>query len=164
PLPFGELPHARVTSRSLQWTQIYQVKLPPKILFLHVEPSFFLFKDSSFAHFFTLDFRLAESGEALHDLAGLHASRLCDAERGGVHVVLELLDDEIPAVHRATRLQREIENAVAEAVRHHAAHHLRLRRPESRDRPATDRIEKSFEIFPDVRQIEAHVGLLAAGG
>src|SRR6478752_289504 len=49
-----------------------------------------------------------------------------DAQRGRVDVVLEALNHEVFAVHRAIRFERKIEDAVAETVRHHAAHDLRL--------------------------------------
>lgn len=83
------------------WTSIYQVKLPAKILFLHVEPSFFLSSDIVSTAVLALDFRLTERGEMLDDLAGFHAAGLRDAQGGGVHLILELLDHEIFAVHGA---------------------------------------------------------------
>src|SRR3981081_2470340 len=85
------------------WTSIYQVKLPAKILFLHVEPSFFLssrmFSNVLSAYAFALDFRLAERCKMLDDLPRFHASGLRDAKRGRVHFVPELLDHEVLSVH-----------------------------------------------------------------
>src|SRR5471030_1311337 len=114
------------------WTSIYQVKLPAKILFLHVEPSFFLSSEGSSIHPFPRiparstavlapDFRFAERGEVLDDLPGFHAPGLRDTQRGRVHLVLELLDDKVFTIHGAARLEREVEDAVAQAVGHHAA-------------------------------------------
>ena len=91
------------------WTSIYQVKLPAKILFLHVEPSFFLSRQGFFnsrlrvrsTAVLALDFGFAERGEMLDDLPEFHASGLRDTQRGRVHLVLELLDDKVLAVHSA---------------------------------------------------------------